>query len=415
MRTTKIISKVCALCGRRAMLILFSVLVGLLACPALATANPAVQHDEHGDEHDEHGDEHEEGVIELSVGALEAAALQMAPAELRPFRRLIRVTGELKFDPNRLSRIGPRIDGRIVRLDANVGDTVRRGQVLAELVSVELGRAKAEFLGRKAKLELARTNYDREKRLRSRGISSEKELLEAEAAQIEAQVELDSAESALHVLGLSEQEIQSLKTQDHGLSGFAVRAPLSGRVIERAVTLGEMAEPTTTLFVIADLGELWAQLRLYEKDLSAVEIGAPVTLKLAAFPDQSLNGTISYIADTLDETTRTAQARVVLKNPDGKLKPGMFLTASIGASVGELQETLAIPEEALQRVEGRLMVFVAEGERSFRAHEVQVGAVSGGYAQILSGLEPGAQIVAQGSFILKSELSKAEMGGGHSH
>jgi cobalt-zinc-cadmium efflux system membrane fusion protein len=375
------------------------------------------EHEEHGEEGAEgHGDEHgEEGVVELTPEALAAAAIKVDSAAVRRFSRIIRATGEITLHPDRVSRVGPRIGGRVGAISAKIGEAVAAGDVLAQLSSVELGRAKADFLTLKAKLELARSNHDREKRLQSKGISSEKELLEAEAAQIEAQVELDSAESSLHVLGLSEAEIKALRANDHELAGFALRAPLAGQVIERDVTLGQMVEPSMTAFVIADLSEVWAQVYIYQKDIAAVSAGSPVTLRLDAFPDQEVQASVHLLSATLDEKSRTARAIIVLKNPGGRLRPGMFVTAEIETSEGGSEQALAVPVAAVQKIEKEDVVFIAAGERRFERREVRVGRVSGGFAEILQGLEPGARVVTDGSFTLKSELSKGEMGEGHAH
>ncbi len=400
------------------------ILVGLVNSMdvALAAAPEAEHAEEHGEDHEpgesgEHGDEQrEEGVVALSESALLATGLQIEKVERSLFRRLIHTTGELKLHPDRVARVGPRIDGRILKLLAQEGDRVRAKQVLASLISVELGEAKAEFLARKARLDLSKSNYKRSEGLRKKGISSEKDLLEAEAEKIKAEVEVASAETRLHVLGLTEDEIKSLKNQGHEIAGFSIRSPIAGQVIERPVALGQMAEPMTTLFLIADTSVLWAQLNVYERDLAAVAVGSKVVITLDAFPEDPVEGTITYLSALVDEATRAARARVVVSNADGRLRPGMFFTAAIEGAGPENRLVLTVPEGAVQRLGKRFIVFVPEGGKGrFRRHFVEVGSHSGGEVEIIEGLEAGMLVVAEGSFVLKSELSKEEMGGGHSH
>jgi membrane fusion protein, heavy metal efflux system len=390
--------------------VLFAILCGLLVAGSqwLGLASSASANPEKDPAAGDAKEQEAEDIIELDPEVLSRLGLKVEPAAPHVFSRIVRATGELTMSPDLVSRVGPRIEGRIVELKAKVGDPVQQGQALASLMSLELGRAKADYLSRKAKLELARSNEEREKGLRAKGISSEKELLEAEAEQTQAEIELASAESDLEVLGLSEAEIKGLKMERAALN-FVVQAPISGQVIEREVTLGQMAELSSTLFVIANLSEVWAQLNLYEKDLATVDVGSAVTLRLDAFPDAPLHGTISYISPTLDEQTRTARARVVLKNSEGRLKPGMFLAAEVEASGRDRKEALAVPEAAIQRMDDEPVVFVGLDERRFQRRAVKLGRVSGGYAEILQGLEPGSVVVTEGSFILKSELSKSQM------
>lgn len=345
-------------------------------------------------------EDHEGEVVVLDTTALRLGGIEMATVESITTSGLS-VTGAITYDANRVSHVGSRADGRIVAVRADLGASVRRGQVLGVLESPDVGQLRAEEREAEQLVEIARENHAREQRLAAQGISSRKELLVAEADLRRNEAALQSAEVRLSVLGAG-----------HGTgSQFGVVAPFAGTVVARDASLGEMAEPTDTLFIVADLSEVWIELDIFERDFARVRTGQSVAVTTTAYPGRTFPGTIVYIGDVLDPVKRTARARVEIPNPNGTLKPGMFATATI--QVGEDGPALAVvPQDAVQEFEGRRVVFVpgdAPGE--FRPIPVVVGqALEGNRVIILAGLAPGSHIVAAGAFALRSELSKGEIG-----
>lgn len=352
-------------------------------------------------------DEHEgEAVVVLDTAAIRLGGIQVSVVDSITTSALL-VTGSIMFDADRVSHVGSRSDGRIVAVQADLGMRVQRGQALALLESVEVGQIRAEEREAEALLRIAQENHAREQRLAEQGISSRKELLEAEAQLRRAEAALHSAEDRLQVLGAS---------HDHGAGGqFSLVAPFAGVVVARDASLGEMATPADTLFTVADLSEVWIELDIFERDLARVGRGQSVAVMVTAYPGRTFPGRIVYVGDVLDPAKRTVRARVEIPNPESALKPGMFATASI--QVGGGGPPLAVvPQDALQMVEGRRVVFVpgdAPGE--FQVVPVEVGeTIDGGRVVILSGLPPGSRVVTAGAFALRSELSKSEIGeGGH--
>ena len=311
------------------------------------------------------------------------------------------VTGTITYDANRVSHIGARTDGRIVRLAADVGTRVSSGEVLAVLESPQIGQLQTEEREAEALLAIARENHARELRLEEQGISSRKELLLAEADLRRAEAARTSAHERLLVLGA------------HGGEGgrFNVTAPFAGVVVARDASLGEMAAPADHLFTVANLQRLWIELDVFERDLARIARGQDVEVTTAAYPGRSFPGTIVYIGDILDPQTRTVRARVEVPNPREVLKPGMFATARIAVGSGG-QPFVVVPEAAVQELEGRKVVFVP-GDRpgEFRAQPVQVGEqLEGGKIVILSGLTDDSRIVIAGAFSLRSELAEGEIG-----
>ena len=382
---------------------------GLVAAFALALAGCGGESAEAaGGETEEHGHEEQGAQGGMEVVELDSAALAMAGIELGEAdtvqSTVLPATGTITYDQNRVSHIGPRTEGRILSLRADLGDRVRSGQVIAILESPEVGATRADLHEAESILEIARENYEREKRLEEQGISSRRELLDAERELRQAEAALLRARERLSALGAG-----------HGDgSEFGVTAPFDGVVVEKHATRGEVVGPSDQLFTVADLGRLWIELDIYERDLRRVSLDQPVTVTTTAYPERDFDGRIVYIGDILDPARRTVRARVEVENPAGVLKPGMFARANISVAGGNT--VVVVPRAAVQNIGGRQVVWVpGEEPGHFTVRPVEVGqTLEGGRIEILSGLEPGERIVTEGAFTLKAQLSKGEFGG-HGH
>ena len=351
---------------------------------------------EAGEEHaDEGGD-----VVVLDSMAIATAGIVLAPVETVQTTG-IPVTGTITYDASRVSHIGPRIDGRIVRLLADVGEQVGAGQPLAILESTEVGQVRVEEREAESLVQLARENFNREERLEKQGISSRKELLGAAAELRRQEAALQSARERLRVLGAG-----------HGDGAqYALTSPFAGVVVARDASLGEMASPADQIFTVANLSRLWIELDIYERDLSRVSTGQTVEVSTAAYPNRVFPGRIVYVGDALDPQKRTVRARVEIPNDNRALKPGMFASALIQVGGGGAP-VVVVPQSAVQELEGRKVVFVP-GDRpgEFVARSVEVGEqADNGRVVILSGLQAGDSIVTSGAFALRSELAKGEIG-----
>lgn len=379
-------------------------LLGLSLSACSGDAAPVEEGEEHAaaEQADTAGEEHaEEGdVVLLDTAAVTVAGIRLASVDTVSTTGLP-VTGTITYDANRVSHIGSRTEGRIIALRADIGEQVRAGQTLAVLESPEVGQTRAEEHEAGALLAIAQENYAREQRLEQAGISSRKELLDAQAELRRAEAALRSARERLRVLGAGRGEG----------SQFAITAPFAGVVVQRDASRGEMAAPSDQLFTVADLSRVWIELDIFERDLSRVARGQPVTVTTTAYPGQSFPGRIVYIGQVLDTATRTADARVEVPNEDGMLKPGMFATARIQVGGGGAPVAV-VPEAAVQELEGRQVVFVP-GDRpgEFRAQPVEVGEpADSGRVVVRAGLKAGDRVVASGAFALRSELAKGEIG-----
>jgi cobalt-zinc-cadmium efflux system membrane fusion protein len=364
-----------------------------------------------GDAHDDHGGEHSgaeraaPGVVKIAPAAVARTPIRLVEVTAEPLRGGIDVPAEVELNPDRVAHVTPVAEGQVASVEAMLGDAVDKGEVLATLRSVALGDARSDLARARAALSVAESNHERQKTLQAEGIGAHKALLEARAELDQARANLAAARARLGVYGAG------------GTSGasVAVKSPLGGVVIERHATPGEIADAKQPLFVVADTRTVWVVGRVYEQDVAAVRRGAEATITLEAFQGRQWTGKVSYVAAVLDQATRTLGIRVELDNPDGALRPGMFGLIRLAVEGAEAPVPV-VPEAAVQTVDGRDVVFVpgqAAGE--YRAVPVELGARARGRVAIRSGLEPGARVVGEGAFVLKSELMEDEMGEGHAH
>lgn len=357
---------------------------------------------------EDHDEQAEEAVAGMDVVELDSAALAMAGIVVGQAGTVtssaLPATGTITYDQNRVSHIGPRTEGRILSLQADLGDRVRAGQVLAIVESPEVGATRADLHEAQSMVAIAQENHERELRLEQQGISSRRELLDAERELRQAEAALLRATERLQALGAGHGEG----------SQFAVTSPFDGVVVEKHATQGEVVGPADQLFTVADLGRLWIELDVYERDLRSVALAQSVQVTTTAYPDRQFEGEIVYIGDILDPARRTVRARVEVENPDGALRPGMFARAAIRVPGGGT--VVVVPRQAVQLIEGRQIVWVPGDEPGhFSARTVETGqTLDGDRIEILTGLEPGARIVTEGAFTLKAQLSKGDFGG-HGH
>lgn len=364
------------------------------------------------DEHGHQGHEEQDGVVELSPAARDRIGLTTEPATRRTFAARRATTGTLGFDEERLAHVTPRVGGRLVRVPAALGATVAAGEVLAVVDSTELGAAKAAFLRARARHEVTRLRFERERSLHADGISSQEAVLEAEAEAREAAADLAATREALRLLGLFDATIERLSWDDPESSLVSVRAPFAAKVVAREATIGELVSPEHMLFTVADLSEVWLWIDLYERDLADVEVGDRVEVLLDAWPDATFAGELAYVADEIDPASRTARARVDLPNPERRLKPGMFARVTL-ARGEDPAAALSVPRQAVQRDGGESIVFVRTGPGRFARREVELGRAADDLVEILGGLAAGEEVVTEGAFLLRSQASADELGGHH--
>ena len=341
--------------------------------------------------------------LQLSPAARAKNPVKVAPAELTRLAGDIQVVGTVTFHEDHYAVVGPLVAGRISKLVAGVGDKVRRGQVIAEIESSEVGQARADYVSAKARSGAADANLSRETDLAEKKISSVREREQAHASSVTEQAGVRAAVMRLRAIGLTPGDI--VEAEKHDLGGrVQIRAPISGTVIERKVTLGQAVERATDAFKIADTSHVWVSLDLYEKDLARVHVGQEVEMRTDARPGELFRGRVAFIVPVIDEATRTAKVRLEFPNPKGALHAGQLVTARIVADPKQaVSEVLAVPRSAIEQVEGKTVVFVQIGE-GFERRNVMLGTSGGDRVEVRKGLTAGEIVAIDGAFLLKSEL-----------
>ncbi len=343
--------------------------------------------------------------LRLSQGANKKNPIDTAVAMRHRLARDVEVVGSVSYDADHFAEVGALIAGRIVALEVGIGDSVKAGQVMAALESAEVGQAQAAYLTARAGVMAAQANLRRERELAERRVSSvrERELAEAHAAIEEAG--LAAATQRLRALGLRPEDIKALERSGGWPGRVPLVSPIAGAVLTREVSLGQAVQPAQDAFRVADLSKLWVVLDLFEKDLSSVHKGQKVLLRTEVYPGKTFPARVAYLGQVIDEKTRTAAVRIEFENQDGLFRPGQFVTATlVGDPTRSLTEVLAIPRKAVQTVEGRPLVFVAEGDGFFTKRSVELGISGGGQVEVRSGLSEGERVATDGGFLLKSEL-----------
>lgn len=299
-------------------------------------------------------------------------------------------TASVESDPARLARISPPLAGRVEKLLVRLGDRVEKGQPLLLLNSPDLGQARADFAKAKSGLSQAEKTYARQKDLTEHGIGAQRELEQAEADRTVARSELERAGKRLEQLGVS---------LDAPAGPLVVRSPISGRVVDLAVTGGEFKnDPNAVLMTVADLSTVWLTASVQEKDVRRVKVGDEASAVFSAYPNEHFVGKVFSVADLLDLDTRTVKVRVAMDNPDGRFKPGMFATVRFA---GTSQPRVVVPTTALVLRGDESFAFVEVAPWVFEAHRVSTGQQQGDVTVITEGLDAGVRVVTAEAVVLQ--------------
>ena len=388
----------------RAWLAALLVATALLACGACGSAPEETEH------HDEHEREPLSDRVELGPEALAHLSLRYATAVERELEPTLEVSAELVPVPDRHAEVGTLVPGRIVRVHVNVGDTVEVGAPLLVVESPEVGKARAALIEARAEREVAGAAFDREKRLLAERATSQRELEVAEGTLKTAAARYRAAQALLATLGVADQPLP----KPSEAARLELRSPIAGLVVTRDAHVGRTVEPSQMLVEVVDLDELWLLADVYERDLRLVAEGQPVQVDVRAYPGSSFDGLVDLVSGTIDKRTRAAKVRVVLPNPEHRLRPGMFATARIQSAHDHVAaRTLAIPAAAIQTIDDHPGVFVRLAEGVFELRRVHTGERAGEWVEILNGIAAGDEVVADGSFLLKGQLLRSTLAGDH--
>lgn len=348
-------------------------------------------------------------VVTLTPDAVQRAGIEVSEVTTVAGTGYLRLPGVVEPNAYRQVVVTPLVGGRVIRVTAQLGDRVRRGQALAEVYSPELAEARTKYTAAKATLDAHERELQRTQKLVEIGAASRQELERIHAEHAAQTAEVESTRARLQLLGAA--PTGPAANQRDGAT-ITVVAPIDGVVTERLANPGLNVDPTSSLFSVVDLSSVWIVADVFEQDLGRVRVGAPATVTTAAFPALSLGGRVSYIDPQLNASTRTAKARVEVANRRGELRLGMYMDVAI--ETGHGAASVSVPKAAIQNVADRQVVYVTvPGESAkFIEREIRLGSSSDDTVEVVSGLNVGDRVVSKGSFFIRAEAERLGLRGG---
>ena len=319
------------------------------------------------------GEDTDDGSVRLSPGKIQRSGVRSEPAASRVIRTAIRAPGTIQLDERRISVISMRSESWVQKVEnVTTGNRVTKGQPLMEIYSPSISSAAAEYIATiNSRTTAGSVAYGRGSRQR------------------------------LVNLDVPEPVIAAMEKSGNVPLGIEWSAPRDGVVLERTAIEGMRAQPGDVLFRVADTSVVWAVIDVAERDLGAVALGQPVTVRARSYPGREFRGQVAVIYPQLNKEIRTARIRIELQNPDLALLPDMYVDAEI--DTGSPQAVLAVPESAVLDTGSRQAVFVEKGEGHFEPRDVKLGHRGGGYVEVRQGVVEGEPVVVSANFLIDAE------------
>jgi cobalt-zinc-cadmium efflux system membrane fusion protein len=311
--------------------------------------------------------------------------------------RSLRLTGAVAYNSFRTTPVITQVSGPVSRVVVVPGQKVREGEPMLYVASPDYSQLRTNYLKAKDAYALAQMANARAHDLYQHHAIAEQNVEQAQSAEVQAGGDLAAAQAALKVMGITDPDALLKAPPSFEVP---VRAPISGLVVEQDVSAGQLIQPgTTQCFMISDVSTVWVLVNVYQKDLPYVRVGDSVVIQTDTYPEV-FHGRISYVAASLDPSTRTLQARIETNNPDAKLKKDMYVVASVNA--GTIPNTIALPDAAVLRdSENQPFVYAAVSPNQFGRRSVTLGESLNGQTEITSGLKAGDRVIGNGSLFLQ--------------
>lgn len=348
----------------------------------------------------------EEGEIQLTSQQMVEQGLKVAVASTGLVEKLTTLPGKLVVNTDQQAHISPNFSGYVEQVNVALGQSVQKGQTLAVLILPELIDQQANLRMAQVNLDLARKDYQREQQLWSQGISAKQDYQRAENAYRQAQITVQSSQARLNALGAS--------GTNNGR--FLIKAPISGVISKKDIVVGENVQLADQLFVIENLKDLWLEFNLPNTSNIQLQVGQILNFKTNG-SDQNYQAKVQTLNPEADLQTGRLQVRAKVTTQADVLRPNVLVNVFV--TDAQAKTALRVQKKALQQVEGKPVVFVIESEEKGLVHlkaqpiEVGVSSQDGQWLEVISGLTEGQKYIADGSFLLKSELEKDEAGHGH--
>jgi membrane fusion protein, heavy metal efflux system len=345
--------------------------------------------------------------VRLDDKAMADSGITVEPVRRQLFRIHRDFPGTIELNQRKTANLTTLVRGRAIHIDADLGQEVEPGTVLATLDSREFGEAQSAYLKATAILYVITRAYERAQALLKEDIISVAEGQRREGEMVRAQAETREAHERLRLMGMSDAQIKDLAQSQLIRSRLHITAPFHGFVIARNIVAGEVAETTETLFVVADLSQVWVIADVPEQDVPFLPAkgtlrAESVEVRLPSYPDVVFRAPITYVGNVVDPRTRTLRVRLELPNPDFKLKAEMY--AMIRVYSEPEQDVLAVPQAAVQSRREKQFVFIQSSRATFEVRWVETGESNDEVTIIVQGLQEGDYIVTKNAFTLKSEL-----------
>jgi cobalt-zinc-cadmium efflux system membrane fusion protein len=323
--------------------------------------------------------------------------VQVVTVQSSPLPRVLRLTGSVEYNNFETTPVITQVGGPVSRILVTTGEVVRTGQTLLEIASPDYAQDRTNYLKARDALALAEKSLARAQDLYAHGADAQADLEQAQSTRQQALADLQAADQALKVLGMSNPD--SL-IQGPSSAQVPLLAPVGGEIVERLVAPGQVLQAgATQCFTISNMKSVWVLANVYQQDLGYVRLGDPAEITTDAYPD-TFRARISYIAPAVDPTTRTLQVRLVTDNPEEELKKDMYVTATVRAAT--IPRAITVPDAAvLRNAENQPFVYVAVAPNEFGQRLVSIGESQGGRTEILSGLREDEQVAADGSLFLQ--------------
>lgn len=310
-----------------------------------------------------------------------------------PYSKEVVTAGTVQAIPTQFAYVAPPFSGRVMKSCVRLGQQVTEGTPLFEISSPDFTAAQKDFFQARLARELAQKDYRRKKDLIENGVSSQKELEEAENALLIADKEYENAVAALRVYQVDNPENMTLGQP------LVVRAPINGNILENNIVTGQyLKDDSEPIAVVADLSKVWITAQVKEKDIRFIREGNKLDIEISAFPGKRIEGTVFHVEESVDEGTRSIRVLSVCDNRDEKLKLGMYTTMHF---LSEPADMVHIPDKALLQGEKDSYVYVQTAADTYVRRPVEVEVSKNGLAVITDGLAMGDKVISEGGYYLK--------------
>jgi membrane fusion protein, heavy metal efflux system len=326
--------------------------------------------------------------------------------DFSPSHQALTLSGKVAYGEDRYSRISSPLQGRVIEVRAHLGDRVKMGDILLVVDSPDIAQAYSEYVKEDSELQYATRAHELAKDLYENKAMPLKDLKQAENELVKARAEFRRAKERLLSLRVPPEELNKPVDRQKITSRFEMKSPLTGIVVERAVTPGQSVggDPSQVLFTVADLDMLQVLADLYERDLALVKEGQFALVNVEAYPGVDFPATLAAVGDVVDPATRTIKVRAWVNNQAHKLKPEMF--ARLQLEVGDAAQFIAVPREAVLEVDGKQYVYVVEDHDRYVKREVKIATISADQVRVIDGLIRGQRIVTKGAVLIKGQEVK---------